>query len=171
MIYPLKISGQMSVPSLKRTWVLTTLPEEDGTKWNIPLPFVTASEHEAEGIIEFLRDFFLIYKSESVGGLFFVRNIFVKDTKGKEKHLIATVNLAPFDMGIIQIMDFVTYFDKIKDHWRLEIELVRLEGVLMAWEASVRRFISIIRKQIFIWKSLPEEEKVAKIEQFKQEFS
>ncbi len=171
MIYPLKISGQMSVPSLKRTWALTTLPEEDGTKWNIRLPFITATEHEAEGIIEFLRDYFLIYESESVGGLFFVRNIFVKDTKGKEKHLIATVNLAPFDMGIVQIMDFVTYFDKRKDHWALEIKLVRLEGVLMAWEASVRRFIGIIRRQILIWKSLPEEKKAAKIEQFKQNFS
>ncbi len=171
IIYPLKISGQMSVPSLKRTWVLTTVPEEDGTIWNIQLPVVTATEQEAEGIIEFLREFFVIFESESVGGLFSVNNIDVKNFKGKEKYLTATVTLAPFDMGIKQTMKFLTFYDKKQDHWTFEIKLIRLEGVLMAWEASVRRFISNIRKQLLIWKSLSKEDKAAKIERFQQEFS
>ncbi|MFX0207131.1 MAG: ABC transporter permease, partial [Candidatus Hodarchaeota archaeon] len=171
IIYPLKISGQMSVPSLKRTWVLTTLPEEDGTIWNIQLPVVTATEQEAEGIIEFLREFFVIFESESVGGGFSVSNIDIKNSKGKEKQLTATVTLAPFDMGIKQTMKFITYFDKIQDHWTFEIKLARLEGVLMAWEASVRRFIGDIRKQLLIWKKLSEKDKASKIERFQQEFS
>ncbi|MFX1537118.1 MAG: ABC transporter permease, partial [Promethearchaeota archaeon] len=171
IIYPLKISSRMSVPSLKRTWVLTTVPVEDGTKWNIPLPVVTASEQEAEGIIVFLMEFFVIFKSESVGGPFFVNNIDIKNFKGKAKLITATVTLAPFDMGIKQTMKFLTFFDRKQDHWTFEIELVRLEGVLIAWEASVKRFIGNIRKQLLIWKSLSEEEKVVKIERFQQEFS
>ncbi len=171
ILYPLKISGKMSVPSLKRSWELTTFPIEDGTKWNIHLPIVTSSEQEAEGIITFLWEYFLIYESENVGGQFFVSNMLVKNIKGRKKQLTATVNLAPFDMGIIQIMIFFTYYDKIKDHWKFEINLVRLEGVLMAWEAAVRRFIGHIRRQLLMWKTLPKEEKFAKIAQFKREFS
>jgi hypothetical protein len=169
IMYPLQMSARMSVPSRKRTWELTTSPEEDGTNWNIPLPFITATEEEAEGIIEFLQEFFMIYKSDSVGGTFFVRDIFVKGIRGKEKHLIATVNLAPFDMGIKQTMDLGIYFDKSREHWVFEIKLVRLEGVLLAWEASVKRFIGDIRNQLLIWKILPTKEKTAMIEQFREE--
>ncbi|MHA2364210.1 MAG: M28 family peptidase [Candidatus Hodarchaeales archaeon] len=174
IIYPLKISGQMSVPSLKRNWELTTFPEEspeDGRmKWHIELPFITSSEKEAQGVIEFLREYFLIYESESVGGPFFVHNIAIKNIEGQKKLLTTTLNLAPFDMGIKQIMNFYINFDKKKQQWVFEIKLIRLEGVLMAWEALVRIFIKNIRKQLLIWKSLPNNEKMAKIEQIKKQF-
>jgi hypothetical protein len=173
IIYPLKISSQMSVPSLKRSWKLSTSPEEveGDMKWHIELPFITSSEKEAEGIIEFLREYLLIYESESVGGPFFVHDIVIKNIKGEKKQLSTTLNLAPFDMGIKQIMNFYIYFDKNKQHWAFEIKLIRLEGVLMAWEALVRKFIKNIRKQLLIWKDLPKNEKMTKIEQFKQNLS
>ncbi len=173
IIYPLKISSQMSVPSLKRSWKLTTSPEEveGDIKWHIELPFITSTEKEAEGIIEFLREYLLIYESESVGGPFFVHNIVIKNFEGEKKILTSTLNLAPFDMGIVQIMNFIIYFDKNKQHWAFEIKLIRLEGVLMAWEALVRKFIKNIRKQLLIWKDLPNNEKMTKIEQFRQNLS
>jgi hypothetical protein len=174
IIYPLKISGQMSVPSLKRNWELTTSPEEspeDGEmKWHIKLPFIASTEKEAEGIIEFLSEYLLIYESESVGGPFFVHNIVIKNIEGEKKILTTTLNLAPFDMGIKQIMNFCINFDKNKQHWVFEIKLVRLEGVLMAWEALVKKFIKNIRKQLLIWKDLPNNEKMTKIEQFRKNF-
>ncbi|MFX0206680.1 MAG: FtsX-like permease family protein, partial [Candidatus Hodarchaeota archaeon] len=165
IIYPLRMSGQMSVPSLRRTWDLTSFPVEEGTKWKIPLPFIAATEDEAEGIIEFLREYFLIYESESVGGLFFVRRISVNHIKGMKIELTATVNLAPFDMGIMQVVHFIIFLDEVKEHWAFLIELTRLEGPLNAWVASVRRFIGNIRNQLLIWRALPLEEKIAKIEQ------
>jgi hypothetical protein len=171
IIYPLKISSQLSVPSLKRSWELTTLPEEGGTKWRIELPFITSTEKEAEGIIEFLREYLLIYESESVGGPFFVHDLNIESIEREKKILTSTLNLAPFDFGIKQIMYLSIYFDKIKQHWAFEIKLVRLEGLLMPWETSVRKFIKNIRKQILIWKDLPEEDKIVKIEQFRQNFS
>lgn len=168
-LYPLWISAKMSVPSVQRAWEFTTTYEEDGKKWNIPLPFVAATEQEAEGIIEFLREFFFIYESESVGGTFFAQNIHVKETNVKrlEKHLIATVNLAPFDMGLKQKVDLFTYLDEIKFRYVFEVDLERLEGILSAWESSVRRFIDTIRKQLLIWRNLPKEVKTAKAETFK----
>lgn len=171
IIYPLRMSGQMSVPSLKRTWELTSLPEEDGTKWTIPLPFIAATEPEAEGIIGFLREYFLIYESDSVGGSFFVRKIFIKHVKGVKKELTTTINLAPFDMGIIQTVNLIIYFDKMKKHWAFTIELIRLEGPLNAWISSVRRFIGNIRNQLLLWRALPLEEKIDKIGQVEHKFS
>lgn len=170
ILYPLRLSAQLSVPSLMRNWELTTPPKEDGTEWNIPLPIVTSSEQEAEGIIVFLREFFLIYESENIGGQFFVSNIIVKNFRGKKKQMNATVNLAPFDMGIKQNMTLITYFDEVNDQWVFEIKLIRLEGVLMAWQAAVRRFIGQIRRQFLIWKSLSKDKKMGKIEEFSKIF-
>ena len=168
-VYPLRISAKMSVPSVKRAWELTTKPDEESGRWTIPLPFVAATQQEAEGIIEFLREYFLIYESESVGGVFFAQKINTSESEGgKKKHLTATVNLAPFDMGMKQTVEFTTYLDEIKYHYTFEINLVRLEGILSAWESSVRRFVDSIRKQLLIWRSLPQEEKVAKAEQFRK---
>ena len=168
-IYPLRISAKMSVPSVRRTWELKTTYEEDGKTWTIPLPFVAATEQEAEGIIEFLREYFVIYESESVGGAFFAQNIATSETdhERKEKHLTALVNLAPFDAGLKQEVDIYTYLEEIKFHYVFEIKLVRLEGILIAWESSVRRFVDSIRKQLLIWRSLPKEEKALKTGKFR----
>ncbi|MFX0013155.1 MAG: M28 family peptidase [Promethearchaeota archaeon] len=168
-IYPLRISARMSVPSVRRAWELATSPQEDGVHWSIPLPFVAATEQEAEGIIHFLREFFIIYESESVGGVFFAQNIRVVEKKEprQEKHLMATVNLAPFDMGLKQNVDLYTYLDEIKYRYVFEIELERLEGILSAWETSVRRFVDSIRKQLLIWRSLSKEEKATKSKEFR----
>ncbi len=168
-VYPLRISAKMSVPSVKRAWELSTRPDEESGKWTISLPFVAATEQEAEGIIEFLREFFLIYESESVGGVFFAQKINTSESEGgRKKSLTATVNLAPFDMGMKQTVELITYLDEIKYHYTFEINLVRLEGILSAWESSVRRFVDSIRKQLLIWRSLPQEEKVVKAEQFRK---
>ncbi|MHA2224078.1 MAG: M28 family peptidase [Candidatus Hodarchaeales archaeon] len=167
-IYPLRISAKMSVPSVRRTWELKTTYAEDGKTWVIPLPFVAASEQEADGIIEFLREFFLIYESESVGGSFFAQDIHSSETDEvrKEKHLTAIVNLAPFDAGLKQKVDLFTYLDEEKYRYVFEISLERLEGILLAWESSVRRFVDVIRKQLLIWRNLPKEVKASKAEQF-----
>ncbi|MFX1282968.1 MAG: M28 family peptidase [Promethearchaeota archaeon] len=168
-VYPLRISAKMSVPSVRRAWELTTSPEESGENWNIPLPFVASTEQESEGILEFLREFFEIYESESVGGTFFAQNITLKETnvERKEKHLSAVVTLAPFDMGLKQTFDLFTYLDEIKYRWVFEINLKRLEGILSAWETSVRRFIDSIRKQLLIWRNLSKDEKALKAEQYR----
>lgn len=170
ILYPLRIASRISVPSQKRTWEITTLPEDEGTKWNISLPFVVSNEKEAEGIIAFLREYFLIYESESVGGAFFLRQISLKNNQGIEKSLMATVNLAPFDMGIIQTIDIHTYYDKENDHWKFTIRLARLEGVLQAWQASIKQFVGKIRQQLLLWKVLSQEEKTINIERFRREF-
>ncbi len=168
-VYPLRISAKMSVPSVRRSWELKTAYEEDGKTWHIPLPFVAATEQEAAGIIEFLWEYFFIYESESVGGVFFAQNIQKKDTTvdRKEKHLTAVVNLAPFDAGLKQKVDLYTYLDEMNLRWVFVIHLERLEGILMAWESSVRRYVDAIRKQLLIWRSLPKEEKAAKAEKYK----
>lgn len=168
-IYPLRISAKMSVPSVKRAWELTTFPDEDGIRWSIPLPFVAATEKEAEGIIQFLTEFFFIYESESVGGTFFAHDIQTTeiDKPRQEKHLRATINLAPFDMGLKQKVDLYTYLDEIKYRYVFAIDLERIEGILSAWETSVRRFVDSIRKQLLIWRSLSKEEKADKAMEFR----
>jgi hypothetical protein len=170
IIYPLRRSSLISVPSQKRSWKIPTVPEGDGTKWNIPLPFVASNENEVEGILAFLKEYFLIFESESVGGPFFISSkILLKNNLGKEKLLSTTINLSPFDMGIIQKVGIYSYYDKDQGHWKFIVKLVRLEGVLQTWHALVRRFIGVLRRQLLIWKDLSSEEKSISIEQFKLE--
>ncbi|MHA1993748.1 MAG: M28 family peptidase [Candidatus Hodarchaeales archaeon] len=170
LIAPLRQSSMISVPSKRRIWRIRSSPEGDGTQWNIFLPFVASTEREAEGMLVFLREFFLIYESESVGGPFFVRSpIVFKNIEGKEKQLITTVNLAPFDMGIIQTIVISAYYDQERGHWKLLIKLTRIEGVLQAWQALVKRFIGIMRQQLLLWKVLPNVEKDQCIDEFRRE--
>jgi len=166
-IYPLTISAKMSVPSVKRSWELKTTPIDNN--WMIPLPFVAATEKEANGIIEFMFEYFRIYESESVGGVFFAQNprVFERKTRDRiEKHLTSIINLAPFDVGIQNKFDLVTYLDEIKYRYIFEIHLERTEGILSAWEASVRRFTDVIRKQLLIWRNLPKDQKALKAKEF-----
>ncbi len=173
-IYPLRISAKISVPSVKRSWELATRPGEDGKRWSIPLPFVAATKEEAKGILEFLREFFVIYESESVGGAFFAESIRTREVTRNERreiHLLAVVSLAPFDMGLKQRTDLFSYFDEEKSRWIFEIDLLKTDGILSAWETSVRRFVDSIRKQLLIWRSLPQSEKSTKAQQFKEKVS
>jgi hypothetical protein len=171
IIYPLRRSSMISVPSRKRSWEITTVPEGDGSIWNIPLPFLASSEDEAEGILAFLKEYFLIFESDNVGGPFFVSSkIILTNKSGNEKQLSTTINLAPFDMGIIQSVDIYSYYDNVMDHWKFIVKLDRLEGILQAWHALVRRFIGVLRRQLLIWKDLSSDEKITSIEQFKREF-
>ncbi len=168
LVLPLRESSLNSLPSQKRSWEISTLPEGDGSQWNISLPFVASSEDEVEGILAFLNEFLLILKSENVGGPFFVSSpIIFKNQPGIEKHLTTTVYLAPFDMGIIQTVDVYSYLDTVKNHWKFVIKLNRVEGVLQAWQALVKRYIGIMRQQFLLWKGLSREDKMASTEQFK----
>ncbi|MHA2297738.1 MAG: M28 family peptidase [Candidatus Hodarchaeales archaeon] len=170
-IYPLSISAKMSVPSVSRAWKLKTKPETDEKgmmKWDIPLPFVAATETEAEGTIEFLREFFVIYESESVGGVFFANKITTSIKRERnEKHLQAITSLAPFDMGIKQKVDLFAYFDELGNRYKFQVNLTHVDGILSAWEASVRRFVDSMRKQLLLWRNLPPEEKAKIAEQFR----
>ncbi|PWI46797.1 hypothetical protein CEE45_14935 [Candidatus Heimdallarchaeota archaeon B3_Heim] len=168
LVLPLRESSLNSLPSQKRSWEISTLPEGDGSQWNISLPFVASSEDEVEGILAFLNEFLLIFESENVGGPFFVSSpIIFKNQPGIEKHLTTTVYLAPFDMGIIQTVDVYSYLDTVKNHWKFVIKLNRVEGVLQAWQALVKRYIGIMRQQFLLWKGLSREDKMASTEQFK----
>jgi ABC-type antimicrobial peptide transport system permease subunit len=170
-IYPLRISAKISVPSVKRSWELKTKPEDDGKTWKISVPFVAASEQEARGILEFLREFFIIFESESVGGVFFSEDTRTREVirnNRNEKHLLSVVSLAPFDFGLKQRTDLFTYLDEKRGHWIFEIDLLKTDGILSAWETSVRRFVDTIRKQLLIWRSLSKEDKAIKAEQFKE---
>ncbi|WP_455463145.1 hypothetical protein, partial [Candidatus Hodarchaeum mangrovi] len=104
------------------------------------------------------QEYFLVFKSENVGGLFFVRQLTTKESIG-EKHLTALLNLAPFDMGIGQKTNICLYYDKKNDHWKFIINVTRVEGVLHSWYALVKRFIGIIRQQLLIWIDLTKEDK------------
>ncbi len=171
LIAPLRQSSLISVPSKKRVWQIKSSPEGDGTIWNIHLPFVAANEREVEGILVFLREFFLIYESESVGGPFFMRApITFKNKAGIEKQLHTTVNLAPFDMGIIQKIVISAYYDEVRDHWKLLFRLTREEGVLQAWQALVKRFIGVMRQQLLLWKVLSNGEKDRCSEEFSHQY-
>ena len=84
--------------------------------------------------------------------------------------MTTTINLSPFDMGIIQRVGIYSYYDRERDHWKFIVRLARLEGVLQTWHALVRRFIGVLRRQLLIWKDLNSEERTTSIEQFKREF-
>jgi len=154
-IYPSLKASRISLPSLKRRWEMPTKPV--GDHWEIPLPFVAASEREIRGLLLFLKEYMSAYTSEQIGD-FIARNIALKDNV-----LEAEVQLKPWHAGIHQKVKLYPV-KETETRWNFKLEVDRLGGNYKLWQRSNRMFVDNLRKQFLIWRGLSAEEKKRYVE-------
>lgn len=149
-VYPARMAWRLVTPSLMKKWTLRG-PVYD--KWQVQFPFV-ASEKETESIFLFLMEFLKVVGAREAAA-FMARDITLDVSR---RELKATVQLAPFEAGIVQNM-IIAGNPIAEDRFSFSLSLDRTEGFLIAWKASNRIFIDIVRKQFLVWRALPLEEK------------
>ena len=71
--------------------------------------------------------------------------------------LAMRVWLAPFDMGVSQDTDIVLLPSAEPGLYELQLKLVRQSGEIAAWKRVNRQFMSDLRKQLLLWRTIKRE--------------
>lgn len=69
-------------------------------------------------------------------------------------HLAMRTWLAPFDMGVSQDTDIVLLPSQEEGLYELQLRLARQSGEIAAWKRTNRGFISDLRKQLLLWRTI-----------------
>ena len=153
-IFPARKASEVATPSVDRTW---KVPEPDGDTWKITLPFAVAGS-QANGINQFLAEWFRAYEEQSVGD-FLTQDIQTGAQtmgNGTGYRLTGRVWLAPFDLGVSQMISLDTAPTDLEDVYEVHLTLTRMSGDVSNWKRVNRRFLNVLRKQFLIWRTLTE---------------
>jgi hypothetical protein len=153
-IFPARKASEVATPAVDRTW---KVPEPDGDTWKITLPFAVAGA-QANGINQFLAEWFRAYEEQSVGD-FLTQDIqtSVETMNGATGYrLSGRIWLAPFDLGVSQMISLDTTPTDLEDVYDVHLTLTRVSGDVSNWKRVNRRFLNVVRKQFLIWRTLTE---------------
>ncbi|MCX8171875.1 MAG: hypothetical protein N3E47_07980, partial [Candidatus Bathyarchaeota archaeon] len=138
-------------PSLERRWKPPTKPR--GDLWTVPLPFRTPYRNEVLGLLRYLKEYY--------SGIGFERRGFViqKVAEIDADNLTLTINVAllPSELNINQEVKIYTIYGE--DNYIFFVDVKRISGDPSAWVKRCIFFLSDIRQQLLLWKSLPDKER------------
>ena len=156
-IFPARKASEVATPAVDRTW---KVPEPEGDVWKIKLPFAVAGA-QAQGINEFLAEWFRAYEEQSVGDFLTqdIRTGVETMPLGPGYRLTGRVWLAPFDLGVSQTLMLDTAPTDLESVYDVQLTLTRTSGDVSNWKRVNRRFLNVLRKQFLIWRTLTEIER------------
>ena len=165
-LYPAKVASSMAVPDVTRKW---KFPDADGDDWTFDFPFTVASSHVL-GLYVFLNNYFDGYKEESVGSFYTneVEFLTLESEHGQGYLIRMNVWLAPFDMGISQNVELRALPTEDAGIARIQVFIHRMSGEVSSWQRLNKGFLTEIRKQFLIWRTVPEGVKLEYAEQGKR---
>jgi hypothetical protein len=166
-LYPARKASEVATPAIERSW---KTPDPVGDNWEIPLPFAVTGE-QATGLNSFLSEWFKAYEEYSIGD-FVTQNVETSESdvevqiehggppiaaKAYQIRLMAW--LAPFDLGVSQVVVLDTLPTDMEDVFELKLTIHRQSGDISNWKRVNRRFLNTLRKQFLIWRTLRTEER------------
>ncbi len=173
-VYPSRVAAQVAIPDVNRSW---KMPPAEGSTMELTLPFMM-KYGEYASIGGYLVNYFGEHQDVS-HGLFSAGEIFPRlgcplpsspeevsamaDQCPVSPCLLLSMDLwlAPFDFGIMQRVD-LQFCEAEKDPGFLElrVRLVRQSGEANAWHRINKAFLNDVRKQLLVWRSLPQTDKL-----------
>jgi hypothetical protein len=148
-IYPALKASRSANPGIQRSW---KIGKPAGDLYDVVFPF-TVSAYDITGVVSFLREHFENF-SDTALGVFATSSVHSFRTSEDMLGLQAEVALAPFDLGVSQRFALVAQPSEIEGIQEIRILLRRLSGTRGDWQRANRVFISEIRKQLLIWRSV-----------------
>ncbi|NNK14178.1 MAG: ABC transporter permease, partial [Desulfofustis sp.] len=168
VIYPSRVAARIAIPDVNRSF---ELPDTDGNSLQVYLPFFM-KHAEYKSIGGFLYNYFvghqdishgrfstgqvdLVYSCENVAEI----QQRITESQDHEDyhcvHLQARVWLAPFDFGIMQLVD-IQFYPARDNPAFLEVKMTihRESGEESQWRRINKIFIHQLRKQLLIWRSM-----------------
>ncbi len=150
-VYPAIRGSRSANPGVARTW---RMPRPKGDLWEFTFPF-TVSEYDITGVMSFLYEHFSNFSDCSLG-VFLAENTRIYSSNNT-LNLESKVATSPFDLGVTQQFHLTSMPSEIKGVDEVKIAIRRLSGTAGDWERTNRPFISDLRKQFLIWRSIAPE--------------
>jgi len=152
-IYPAMKASRSANPGIQRSW---RIPAPAGNLYDLVFPF-TVSAYDITGVVSFLREHFDNYRDASLG-VFATTDCAVFRQKTNDMlGFRATVALAPFDLGVNQHFAILSRPSEIEGIDEVRILIYRISGANGDWRRANRVFINDLRRQLLIWRSLPDD--------------
>ncbi|MFW6132627.1 MAG: ABC transporter permease, partial [Planctomycetota bacterium] len=152
-IYPALKASRSANPGIQRQW---RIPKPAGNLYDLMFPF-TVSAYDITGVVSFLKEHFDNFQDASLGDFATTRCRIVRQKDNDMLGFEATVALAPFDLGVNQRFALLSRPSDIEGIDEVRILIYRLSGANGDWQRSNRTFINNLRKQLLIWRSLPQD--------------
>jgi hypothetical protein len=152
-IYPALKASRSANPGIQRSW---RIPRPEGDLYDIVFPF-TVSTYDIVGVVSFLKEHFDNYRDTSLGVFATSQSSIFRQEANDMLGIEAEMALAPFDLGVNQRFALLSQPSEIEGIDEVRILLYRLSGAHGDWRRSNRVYINDLRRQLLIWRSLPEE--------------
>ncbi len=156
-LYPARKASEVATPAIERSW---QLPEPEGDRWEIPLPFAVTGE-QATALTRFMMEWFEAYEEYSIGD-FVTQDVTSREERtefGTSYVIELMAWVAPFDLGVSQRVQLRTIPTDMEDVFEIRLQLERVSGDVSSWRRVNRRFLNTLRKQFLIWRTLRAEER------------
>jgi len=165
-IYPMYKASRAVVPSLERKWRVPTSPI--GDHWSIPFPFFGTMEEEIRGVMAFLYEYARAHMGERPPE-FKVTDLKIEVTRaaGVPTYILGMrVRLFPYEAAIVQDVGII--FTSREGRWPMTVELTRVSGTVAEWKKNNMPFLDLLRKQMLVWRGLPQKEKDRYMREFRK---
>ncbi len=152
-VYPAMKASRSANPGIQRSW---RIPKPEGNLYDLIFPF-TVSTYDIIGVVSFFKEHFDNYSDTSLGVF---ANMDCGIFRQKENDMLgfrASVALAPFDLGVTQNFAMLSKPSDIEGIDEVRVMIYRLSGAHGDWQRSNRVFINELRKQLLIWRTLPQD--------------
>jgi hypothetical protein len=151
-LVPAYLAGKLAVPSANMRW---KVPEPDGDIIRDTLPF-TVTGQTANGVLLFLYEYLDAHREGSIGN-FSTDDLSTFREKSEGLQVLGiegTVWLAPYDLGVRQIVRLTVHETDLEDVYEIDIQLKRQSGQVSSWWKLNRVFLADLRKQLLGWRKL-----------------
>nr|MDO8132788.1 hypothetical protein [Candidatus Njordarchaeum guaymaensis] len=144
--YPFARVAKLVTPSLERKWRITT--KLRGDEWEIPLPYIAASTEDAQGILEYVHEYFEGRGRETRFAI--IREL--EKPAHEEMRLRLITDLLPLETHVNMTVTLLA--TKEKEKYPLSLLMRKVTGESGAWKTLSYFFVDDIRKQVLLWRSL-----------------
>lgn len=151
-VYPSRRAADIASPGLERRW---RMPEPVGDEMVLVLPF-TVTGQDAVASCAFLKEFFDEFVGFA-GGEFLAEDVSlhpVQTPAGEAIGVSMHVWLAPYDLGVSQDFELRAIPTGESEIYRVELRLRRAAGDMRSWVRANSLFLSTLRKQYLIWRTV-----------------
>lgn len=150
-LYPSIIASRIVTPSLERKWKISTKPR--GNVWDIPVP-LKAPRKEVAGLLMYLSEYYTGMGALGPG----YRLIGEPKIDPTDLSLTFDFNILPEELGVTVNATILAEFQDVNSYmFKLLLKLEKGEPKI--WVPRSYKFIYNLRKQLFLWRSVPEPER------------
>jgi len=156
-LYPSKKAAEIATPGMERKW---RVPDPEGDLMTMKLPF-TFTGRDSVAACAFLKEWFDEFVGYA-GGDFLAEDVRMEPVEtplGTGSSVKLRMWLAPYDLGVSQSFELDVTPTGEQEVSEISLRLTREAGDISSWVKTNSLFLSALRKQFLIWRTVQPSQK------------